>query len=221
MAITSEAGPSASWMAWTVSRVVLPMRSRAGRSVAPSSVTRTYTGSRASPVITIASHPVRFMVAGNRPPKVESKKSPVSGDFDATQARLFPGTVVSVTGPTENTTTLSGSNAIHARGHMIQQKAHGEAVAAEQRPRLRLRSPARRESRPCPHRRRGSARHSHSSGEMITDPADPSPSAAGRGAGGRASGECCTEQAPPAPRPRARLRWVRTQAATLNSRRAT
>src|SRR5262249_55703585 len=39
----------------------------------------------------MTSKPVRFMVAGQRPPKVESKKRPVSGDFDATQARLFPG----------------------------------------------------------------------------------------------------------------------------------
>ena len=50
-------------------------------------------------------------VAGKRPPNVESKKSPVSGDFAATHARLLPGTVVSVTGPTANTTALPGSNA--------------------------------------------------------------------------------------------------------------
>ena len=36
------------------------------------------------------------MVAGKRPPKVESKKRPVRGDLLATQARLLPGTVVSV-----------------------------------------------------------------------------------------------------------------------------
>ena len=49
------------------------------------------------------------MVAGKRPPKVESKKSPVSGDLPATQARLLPGTVVSVTGPTAKITALAGS----------------------------------------------------------------------------------------------------------------
>jgi hypothetical protein len=49
------------------------------------------------------------MVAGKRPPKVESKKRPVSGDFEATHARLLPGTVVSVIGPTEKTTALTGS----------------------------------------------------------------------------------------------------------------
>ena len=57
----------------------------------------------------MASKPVRFMVAGQRPPKVESKKSPVSGDLPATQARLLPGTVVSVIGPTAKTTALAGS----------------------------------------------------------------------------------------------------------------
>ncbi len=60
-------------------------------------------------MITTASKPVRFMVAGNRPPKVESKKSPVSGDFAATQARLLPGTLVSVTGPTAKTTGFAAS----------------------------------------------------------------------------------------------------------------
>ena len=59
--------------------------------------------------MTMASKPVRFMVAGQRPPKVESKKRPVSGDLEATQARLFPGTVVSVTGPTAKTTALAAS----------------------------------------------------------------------------------------------------------------
>ena len=58
----------------------------------------------------MASKPVRFCVAGKRPPKVESKKSPVRGDLVATQARLLPGTVVSVMGPTAKTTELAGSN---------------------------------------------------------------------------------------------------------------
>src|SRR2546426_12070810 len=60
--------------------------------------------------MTMASKPVRFIVAGNRPPKVESKKRPVSGDLLATQARLLPGTVVSVMGPTLKTTALAGAN---------------------------------------------------------------------------------------------------------------
>ncbi len=59
--------------------------------------------------MTMASKPVRFIVAGQRPPKVESKKRPVSGDLLATHARLLPGTVVSVTGPTAKTTALPGS----------------------------------------------------------------------------------------------------------------
>jgi hypothetical protein len=48
-------------------------------------------------------------VAGKRPPKVESKKRPVSGDFAAAQARLLPGTEVSVMGPTARTSALSGA----------------------------------------------------------------------------------------------------------------
>ena len=59
--------------------------------------------------MTIASKPVRFMVAGQRPPNVESKNSPVSGDFEATSARLLPGTLVSVMGPTAKITALAGS----------------------------------------------------------------------------------------------------------------
>ena len=61
-------------------------------------------------MITIASKPVRLSVAGKRPPKVESKKRPVRGDFEATQARLLPGTVVSVIGPTLKTTAFAGAN---------------------------------------------------------------------------------------------------------------
>jgi hypothetical protein len=34
----------------------------------------------------------------------------VSGDLLATQARLLPGTVVSVIGPTPSTTALAGAN---------------------------------------------------------------------------------------------------------------
>ncbi len=109
MAIASTSPPSAAWMAATVSRVVRPQSPRAGLSSAPASVILTYTGSAARPVITMASKPVRFMVAGQRPPNVESKKRPVSGDFPATQARLLPGTVVSVIGPTAKTTALAGS----------------------------------------------------------------------------------------------------------------
>ena len=62
-------------------------------------------------MIATASKPVRLSVAGKRPPKVESKKRPVSGDLVATQARLLPGTVVSVIGPTLKTTAFLASNA--------------------------------------------------------------------------------------------------------------
>ena len=60
---------------------------------------------------TTASKPVRLSVAGQRPPKVESKKRPVSGDLATAQARLLPATVVSVTGPTAKITALAGSSA--------------------------------------------------------------------------------------------------------------
>ena len=50
-------------------------------------------------------------MAGNRPPNVESKKKPVWGDLVATQARLLPGTIVSVIGPTASATGLPGSKA--------------------------------------------------------------------------------------------------------------
>src|SRR2546426_11141638 len=61
--------------------------------------------------MTTASNPVRLSVAGKRPPNVESKNRLVSGDLAATHARLLPGTVVSVMGPTEKTIALAGSNA--------------------------------------------------------------------------------------------------------------
>ena len=111
MAITSASPPSASSSAWTVSRVVLPMRRAAGLISAPVSVTHRYDGAGAAPLMHTASKPVRLSVAGQRPPNVESKKSPVSGDFAATQPRLLPGTVVSVIGPTLNTTAFAGSKA--------------------------------------------------------------------------------------------------------------
>ena len=79
--------------------------------VAPSSVTSRYDGAAARPVMHTASKPVRLSVAGKRPPNVESKKRPVSGDLLATSARLLPGTVVSVIGPTANTTAFAGSKA--------------------------------------------------------------------------------------------------------------
>jgi hypothetical protein len=110
MAIASASGPSAATSPATASRVVRPQTSSAGLISAPASVTSRYEGRAARPVMKTASKPVRFSVAGQRPPKVESKKSPVSGDFAATQARLLPGTVVSVTGPTAKTTALRGSN---------------------------------------------------------------------------------------------------------------
>src|SRR5207244_11636485 len=58
-----------------------------------------------------ASNPVRLSVAGKRPPNVESKKRLVSGDLAATHARLLPGTVVAVMGPTEKTIALAGPDA--------------------------------------------------------------------------------------------------------------
>src|SRR5262249_24890789 len=110
MAIASASPPSASASAFTASRVVRPQSSRAGFSSAPDSVTDRYDGAAARPLMNTASKPVRLSVAGKRPPKVESKKRPVSGDLLATQARLLPGTVVSVIGPTPKTTALSGAN---------------------------------------------------------------------------------------------------------------
>src|SRR5918993_5776737 len=111
MAIASVSLPSTATSWWTASRVVMPQNDDAGFTVAPCSSTTTYDGAAARPVSTTASNPVRFIVAGKRPPNVESKNRPVSGDFDATQARLFPGTVVSVIGPTAKTTAFAGSKA--------------------------------------------------------------------------------------------------------------
>src|SRR5712692_8665314 len=111
MAIASASAPSLATIAPTASRVERPQRSCAGSTRTPcSSITR-YDGVAARPVINTASNPVRLSVAGKRPPKVESKKSPVSGDLVATSARLLPGIVVSVIGPTPKTTALAGSNA--------------------------------------------------------------------------------------------------------------
>ena len=93
-----------------MSRVVPPQSSVAGFTSAPVSVTKRYDGLAARPVMKMASKPVRLSVAGKRPPKVESKKRSVSGDLVATQARLLPGTVVSVMGPTANTTAFVGAN---------------------------------------------------------------------------------------------------------------
>src|SRR3989449_6377573 len=107
----SAPAPSAATSAVTVSRGVRPHSAAAGFTTAPSSVTTRYDGAAARPVIQTASKPVRFSVAGKRPPNVESKNRPVSGDFAATSARLLPGTVVSVTGPTAKTTALAGSKA--------------------------------------------------------------------------------------------------------------
>src|SRR5688572_16863784 len=109
MAIASASAPSIVVSAVTASRVVRPQTSSAGLISAPDSVTRRYDGRAARPVMKTASKPVRLSVAGKRPPNVESKNRPVSGDLVATQARLLPGTVVSVTGPTAKTTALRGS----------------------------------------------------------------------------------------------------------------
>src|SRR2546425_11932400 len=75
-----------------------------------------------------ASNPVRLSVAGKRPPNVESKKRLVSGDLAATHARLLPGTVVSVMGPTEKTIALAGSNASTPAGTRAYRRRAGEPV---------------------------------------------------------------------------------------------
>src|SRR6266403_4402995 len=111
IAMASASAPSAATSAVTVSRVDRPQSASAGFTAAPSSVNTRYDGAGARPVTQTASKPVRLRVAGNRPPKVESKNRPVSGDLLATSARLLPGTVVSVTGPTANTTALAASKA--------------------------------------------------------------------------------------------------------------
>ncbi len=111
MAIASASAPSAATSALTVSRVERPHSAAAGSRRAPVSSTTTYEGAAARPLSTTASKPERLRVAGQRPPNVESKKRPVSGDLAAASARLLPGTVVSVIGPTANTTALRGSSA--------------------------------------------------------------------------------------------------------------
>ena len=63
------------------------------------------------PCRTTASWPVRFKVMGHAPPKVLSKKSPVSGLMEAAHARLALGTAESVYGPTAKTMMFSGDSA--------------------------------------------------------------------------------------------------------------
>src|SRR2546430_15854804 len=75
-----------------------------------------------------ASNPVRLSVAGKRPPNVESKKRLVSGDLAATHARLLPGTVVSVMGPTEKTIALAGSNASTPAGTRADSRRGGQPL---------------------------------------------------------------------------------------------
>src|SRR2546430_16423022 len=84
-----------------------------------------------------ASNPVRLSVAGKRPPNVESKKRLVSGDLAATHARLLPGTVVSVMGPTEKTIALAGSNASTPAGTRAYRRR-----GAQPRPPGKARAPA-------------------------------------------------------------------------------
>src|SRR2546427_10674012 len=111
IAMASASAPSAATSAVTVSRVVRPHSAAAGFTTAPSSVTTRYDGAAARPVTQTASKPVRFSVAGKRPPHVDTKNRPVSGDFAATSARLVAGSVVSGGGPTAKTTALAGSKA--------------------------------------------------------------------------------------------------------------
>src|SRR5262249_56211021 len=80
----SASAPSAVTSVATESRVERPQSASAGFTTAPSSVTSKYDGAAARPVTQTASKPVRLSVAGKRPPKVESKNRPVSGDLVAT-----------------------------------------------------------------------------------------------------------------------------------------
>src|SRR4029450_10811229 len=114
--MASASAPSTSTRAATASRVVRPHTAPAGLSVAPRSATSTYDGPGARPVRTPGSKPGRLSVAGKRPPNVESKNRPVSGDLAAAHARLLPGTVVSVMGPTANTTAFARYNGAGAAG---------------------------------------------------------------------------------------------------------
>src|SRR2546428_9341694 len=94
-----------------------------------------------------ASNPVRLSVAGKRPPNVESKKRLVSGDLAATHARLLPGTVVSVMGPTEKTIALAGSNASTPAGTRSYSRRGGQPFPP-QNARPRARSGEQLDSRP-------------------------------------------------------------------------
>src|SRR2546426_2994320 len=74
IAMASASAPSAATSAVTVSRVVRPHSAAAGFTTAPSSVTTRYDGAAARPVTQTASKPVRFSVAGKRPPNVEKEE---------------------------------------------------------------------------------------------------------------------------------------------------
>src|SRR2546428_14099522 len=99
-----------------------------------------------------ASNPVRLSVAGKRPPNVESKKRLVSGDLAATHARLLPGTVVSVMGPTEKTIALAGSNASTPAGPPADSRRAAQPVPPGK---ARPRPPPTRSGRPGPPRGTG------------------------------------------------------------------
>jgi hypothetical protein len=134
MAMASASAPSASISAFTASRVDRPHSSGAGFTCAPLSSTLTYDGAAARPVMTTASKPVRLSVAGKRPPKVESKKSPVSGDLAATGAAVAGHGRVG-DGPDREDHGVGGIERVDARGHVVEQYAGGQAIAAEQRAR--------------------------------------------------------------------------------------
>src|SRR5262249_57369131 len=117
--MASASAPSAVTSVATESRVERPQSASAGFTTAPSSVTSKYDGAAARPVTQTASKPVRLSVAGKRPPKVESKNRPVSGDLVAPSARLLPGTVVSVAGAAADNDAGGGVEAPAAAGARI------------------------------------------------------------------------------------------------------
>src|SRR2546428_13799750 len=89
--MASASAPSAATSAVTVSRVVRPHSAAAGFTTAPSSVTTRYDGAAARPVTETASKPVRFSVAGKRPPNAEAKNKPGGGGLQGTTPRPVPG----------------------------------------------------------------------------------------------------------------------------------
>ena len=99
---------------------------------APASVTHRYDGAGAAPLMQSASKPVRFRVAGHRPPNVESKKSPVRGDFADHAAAAVPGHGGIRDGAHAEHDGIRGIEGVHARRDALVENARGEAVAPEE-----------------------------------------------------------------------------------------